>query len=441
MQLYFKQDIRPTTKGKELSVIASVQFSFSGKRSQFQASLGSRWRGVGDILVSPENFDNSNGGKITGKYSKSHPAQLLMGKVRSIWFEEVERAKKKGIPVDSNTFNGSLLKSIIARAKNHREAKSTNQIYLSDYITDYIDAGKTMTNAKGQFGLTKGTIKHYKNVQNHLNNFETSTGIRLTLQNTTTQQLDQFKNFLIDSNYAQPTIIKRLKSIKTVAKFAERNGLEVSPAFSLYKLPRQNKKDREKIIYLTREEMDAILEVKDLPDYLLNTQRLITIQYETGQRVSDLMAMDSKTFIKKGTQITARIKQQKTGKVVLIPITSKRAIEVIKSGLFRQISEQKYNDYIKQLAKRAGIDSTIIGSKRVNNRGTVVKGEKWEFISSHTFRRGCLTNLHQLGIPDYYLLQISGHSSTAMLYQYLGIEPDKELEADRLRKIIISVKQ
>ena len=61
----------------------------------------------------------------------------------------------------------------------------------------------------------------------------------------------------------------------------------------------------------------------------------------------------------------AHITQKKTGKQVSIPVMEEKAIEVIETGLFRVISDQNYNDYIKELGKIAGIDTITTGTERI----------------------------------------------------------------------------
>ena len=123
-----------------------------------------------------------------------------------------------------------------------------------------------------------------------------------------------------------------------------------------------------------------------------------------------------------------------------MPIVEEKEIEVVKTRLYRAISDQKYNDYIKVLGKRAGIDTIIKAKarKKVKNgyRNVETKGEKYRFISSHTFRRTALTRLYQIGIPEYHILQISGHSKSETLHTYLGIDPNKEAQTLELKRML-----
>lgn len=87
-----------------------------------------------------------------------------------------------------------------------------------------------------------------------------------------------------------------------------------------------------------------------------------------------------------------------------------------------------------------GIDSIIKAKarKKVKNgyRNVETEGEKYRFISSHTFRRTALTRLYQIGIPEYHILQISGHSKSETLHAYLGIDPNKEAQTLELKRLL-----
>ena len=48
-----------------------------------------------------------------------------------------------------------------------------------------------------------------------------------------------------------------------------------------------------------------------------------------------------------------------------------------------------------------------------------------EGVSTHSFRRTCLTNLSNAGIPLRVIQEISGHASLASLQRYLEVQPDQ----------------
>lgn len=50
-------------------------------------------------------------------------------------------------------------------------------------------------------------------------------------------------------------------------------------------------------------------------------------------------------------------------------------------------------------------------------------------VSTHSFRRTALTNLHNNGVPLRVIQQISGHSSLGVLQRYLEVDPQQTLAA------------
>lgn len=50
-------------------------------------------------------------------------------------------------------------------------------------------------------------------------------------------------------------------------------------------------------------------------------------------------------------------------------------------------------------------------------------------VSTHSFRRTALTNLHNNGVPLRVIQQISGHSSLGVLQRYLEVDPEQTLAA------------
>lgn len=50
-------------------------------------------------------------------------------------------------------------------------------------------------------------------------------------------------------------------------------------------------------------------------------------------------------------------------------------------------------------------------------------------VSTHSFRRTCLTRMSDAGIPLRHIQSISGHTSLAALQRYLGVKEDDKLKA------------
>ena len=85
------------------------------------------------------------------------------------------------------------------------------------------------------------------------------------------------------------------------------------------------------------------------------------------------------------------------------------------------ISNQKFNDYIKEVGKLAGIDTIV--------RKTVLRAtgedeeykKKYELITSHTMRRSFCTNLYLADYPILGICAISGHATETEFIKYVKV--------------------
>jgi hypothetical protein len=235
---------------------------------------------------------------------------------------------------------------------------------------------------------------------------------------------NDFVNFYKQKGYAQNTIQREFTFIKTVCRHARYLGLETHPQLDSLRL------DSEKIdkIYLTIEELEKIekIDPNKLTDYLDNAKDWLIISCYCGQRVSDFMRFTTDMIrTEKGKQLL-EFTQVKTKKVMTIPLMPK-IIEILnkRGGAFpRPISDQKYNDYIKEVCELAEITNMTKGSKHLEvkpNEFRKVTGlyRKCELVTSHIGRRSFATN-HYGTIPTTYLTYMTGHSTEAMFLNYIG---------------------
>jgi integrase len=236
----------------------------------------------------------------------------------------------------------------------------------------------------------------------------------------------EFFNYCRDEKYSQNTIQRELNIIKTFCKFARSKGIEVDTELDSIKLP------KEKIdnIYLSPEEIELI-ENADLGlPYLDNARDWLIISCFTGQRISDFMRFTKEMIrIEKGKSLI-EFEQQKTGKLMTIPLHTKVKMVLDKNnGEFpNRISDQRYNNYIKEVCKIAGIDEEVQGKKQLNiskenetQKIRRVEGvyPKYELVTSHIGRRSFATNYYG-DIPTSYLIYVTGHSSEVMFLNYIG---------------------
>ncbi|HET8885827.1 MAG TPA: phage integrase SAM-like domain-containing protein [Salinimicrobium sp.] len=239
---------------------------------------------------------------------------------------------------------------------------------------------------------------------------------------------DEFKrdwvNYCKGESYANTTIKKNLTYIKMVCMHAERKGVETSS--ELPKLQITFREENIPKVYLSFGDLEKINQLKDLPDYLENARDWLLISCYTGQRVSDFMRFNSSMIRESKRRKFIDITQKKTDKKISIPLLPEVETILNKNGggFPRFISSQKYNNYIKEIGKRAGLNTPTTGKvlKKITegkNRKVTEVYPKWQLITSHIGRRSLATNFYGT-IPSSYLKNITGHGTEAMLLAYIG---------------------
>lgn len=299
------------------------------------------------------------------------------------------------------------------------EKESELPTKLIDYFDYYLN------DAKRNEITHPPTIRKWMVTVNKLKRYEKENNVILSIGDVN----DVFKNNFIDWShinlYSAETIKKDMRLIKQICTHAQTKDLFVPPdlVYFRYRAERDTP-----IIYLSFDEINKIIQLKDLPNYLDNARDWLIISCYTGQRVSDFMRF-SPEMISGDEMKVLEIEQEKTGKHVVIPLMPE-VLQVIKkhnNGFPRPISDQRYNEYIKKVCKKAGIAESVTGrvTKRTSKgiRGVVGSYPKYQLITSHIGRRSFATNYYGK-IPTAYLKELTGHGTEAMLLKYIGKKSD-----------------
>jgi integrase len=227
-----------------------------------------------------------------------------------------------------------------------------------------------------------------------------------------------FYDFCVSEKYSQNTIARALKFIKTICYHAESNNVEISKKLSGLQI---NTIKGEKI-YLDLNELSLIENCKDIAkENLINARDWLLISCETGQRVSDFLRFTKDMIRYENNKPLIEFTQVKTGKIMTIPL-SKKVISILerRDGNFPyQISDQKYNLYIKDVCEIAKINKVIKGGLQIDNRKVIGMYPKWQLVTSHIGRRSFATNNYGI-IPTALLIGVTGHSTEQMFLEYIG---------------------
>lgn len=101
-------------------------------------------------------------------------------------------------------------------------------------------------------------------------------------------------------------------------------------------------------------------------------------------------------------------------------------------SLPRIFSNQKFNDYLKIIAEKAGLNDKVTITHSNGGIHTPYKYPKYQLVSTHTARRSFATNMMLEGVPIAQIMLITGHKTQDSFFKYIKIRPNQN--AERLKE-------
>lgn len=326
------------------------------------------------------------------------------------------------------SISNDWLKTKVDKFFNRVDKSKPELTYYIDWIKVFIEtAPKRLYKGKP---ISQSTLKKYTTTLNTLTQYEADRGKRLRFEDITMTFYFDFVDFCRNTlKHSTNTIGTYIKKIKFFCGQIDLEGLPISNHYKNSEFMSIGESAED--IYLTAAEIQKIFnyDFSGTP-YLDNARDLFVIGLNTGLRVSDFMRLDL-SHIKADT---IRIKAQKTGKIAEIPINEQIERTLIKNGgkLPRSISEQKFNEYLKEIGEKVGFTEMVHGAKMdcINEDEAKAKGvkklfrkvsgtfPKYELMTSHICRRSFATNLYGQ-IPTPVIMAITGHATETQFLTYI----------------------
>lgn len=335
-------------------------------------------------------------------------------------------------------FNADVMKNIIRdivyaeeinaeKKRLEEEGRKSLMQYYKGFLEDII-SGKRVTE-KG-FKFAPLTVKHFNQGYNKLVQYQETRGIKIDWPDINMDFYSDYTAFLREIGYSVNTIGTRIKELKAIIRHANEEGIVVNDIYKNKKF-RILKEDTD-AIYLTEEELKKMraVDISDLPLGYQIALDTFCIGVYTAQRVSDYNSLCKDNLKIIGGKTYVEVIQKKTRRKVIIPAKSELTSILEKYFELPRISEQKLNEYIKEIAKRAGLTDLIeIASSKGGERTTTMV-PKYRLVHSHTARRTGATWMYLADMDKYDIMKITGHSSTQMLDKYI-----KASELEVIKKV------
>lgn len=173
-------------------------------------------------------------------------------------------------------------------------------------------------------------------------------------------------------------------------KAANEQELTDNTKYQLFK----NVSEESQAVALSEDELDTLASFDfSHSSRLERTRDLFLVGCWTGLRFSDFTRIREENI--KDGMIT--IQQQKTNEFVTIPLHPVfiRIWEKYNGNLPGNISNQKFNDNLKDVCREAGLTEHVMKSITKGGKKQTTIYEKWQLVSSHTARRSFANHLYK----------------------------------------------
>lgn len=284
--------------------------------------------------------------------------------------------------------------------------------------------------------LTEGTLKEYRTIFKSLRDFQLHKEVTLSFNDFNQSFFNEYERFLVnkknpfnkDRGLLNDTIYKYSATLKSFLEWCFDEGYITSRDMFSRTKTKIKKKTRNEIVALTEPELFQILNFDLNGNTRLERVRdLFCFGCFTGQRFSDIMRFDKQDL----TGSKWSFISFKTKKRVNVPFSGfiSNGLRILERYKYKLpvISNQKFNDYLKEIGELAGIDDIVRIIRFSGVKEVEMRYPKYEFMSSHMARRTFVTLMIEKGVPLTMIQKITQHSDLRTLLKYEG-HNEKSLE-------------
>ena len=395
-----------------------MRVNFASKRIEFTTGYridATKWD------ADKQRVKNSCSNKLKQSASEINASLLeYYTEIQSI-FKRFEVEDVMPTPEQIKEAFNALHKPVSEEPKPKKEALPCDFFQVFDDFVE--DCGR-------QNNWTDSTFEKFAAVKNHLTNFREG----LTFEFFDERGLNDYVIYLRDIKEMRNTTIgKQLSFLKWFLRWAYKKGVHQNNAYDSYK-PKL-KSTQKKIIFLTWDELNRLREFK-IPSNKQALERVRDVflfQCFTGLRYSDVFNLRRSDI--KGDHIEVTTVKTSDSLIIELNNHSKAILDKYKDVAFEDdkvlpvITNQKMNDYLKELAEMAGIDEPVRQTYYKGNERIDDVTPKYALLGTHAGRRTFICNALALGIPPQVVMKWTGHSDYKAMKPYIDIADDIKANA------------
>lgn len=312
-------------------------------------------------------------------------------------------------------------------AQLEQEEKKAKRPRPSDVMREFISENETINQ------WTWGTIEKFNAIENHFKDFNA----RLTLDEYDKAHLAKFVQFLIDKkDMRNSTVKKQLGYLKWFFRWCQEKGYCNCGDYQSF--DPKLKTTPKKVIFLDEHELEQ-LETYEIPEnkkYLERVRDVFLFCCYSSLRYSDVYNL-KRSDIQSNKMLITTIKTHddlaiELNKTTTALLKKYADCDFPDNKALPVITNQKMNDYLKELCELAGIDTPI---SEVFYKGGVrheITTPKYALMSTHAGRRTFICKALSMNIPPEVVMKWTGHSDYKAMKPYIAVADKVKADAMKL---------
>ena len=394
--------------GKMLNAQILADITFESKRIFYYVGYRideSKW--INDRATDGTRIQQAKKNTFNKRGESATEINMRLREIKQAIENVFHRLEVNDVRPTTNVVRDELKKELDEEARANRP--------LIEYYAQFIEETKDNNT------WTKATVTKHNTLISHIQGYKK----HLEFDDITEDFFNAFIRYLInEKNLSNPYVVKLIKNFKTFLNWATKKGYNKTTAYKTFEpqLKGVSTSDKTNIIALSPEEYMHLYNLPIKSPCLERVRDVFCFCCATSLRYSDVKNLKWSNVKEDRIELVTI----KTDDPIIIyfndlsyPIIKKyERFKDVSDNVLPVISNQKYNDYLKELGKLAGLDQPTTkvifkGSERIER--TV---PKYELLTSHVARKTFVTLALYKGIPAEIVRSFTGHKDAKVMERY-----------------------
>ena len=308
-----------------------------------------------------------------------------------------------------------------------QEEKKVKRPRPSDVMTEFVHENETLNQ------WTWGTVEKFNALESHFKDFNP----KLTLDEYNKAQLTKFVQFLLEKkDMRNSTVKKQLGYLKWFLRWCQEKGYAKCADYQSF--DPKLKTTPKKVIFLDEKELDQLekCEIPENKKYLERVRDVFLFCCYSSLRYSDVYNL-KRSDIQNNKMLITTIKTHddlaiELNKTTTAILRKYKDCDFPNGKALPVITNQKMNDYLKELCELAGIDTPVTEVFYKGNVRHEITSPKYALMGTHAGRRTFICKALSMNIPPEVVMKWTGHSDYKAMKPYIAVADKVKADAMKL---------